>query len=88
MSDIEYNPIGWAKDSILTGEIAKILDSTEGSDYIYTISVQGHGDYPSQMPENYNPEIKVENFLMGQIRLRLNIILIRYMRWISLSVSS
>ena len=52
MSDIEYNPIGWAKDSILTGEIAKILDSTEGSDYIYTISVQGHGDYPSQMPEN------------------------------------
>ena len=29
MSDIEYNPIGWAKDSILTGEIAKILDSTE-----------------------------------------------------------
>ena len=38
MSDIEYNPIGWAKDSILTGEIAKILDSTEGSDYIYNIS--------------------------------------------------
>ena len=65
MSDIEYNPIGWAKDSILTGEIAKILDSTEGSDYIYTISVQGHGDYPSQMPENYNPEIKVENFFDG-----------------------
>lgn len=65
MSDIEYNPIGWAKDSILTGEIAKILDSTEGSDYIYTISVQGHGDYPSQMPENNNPEIKVENFFDG-----------------------
>ena len=66
MSDIEYNPIGWAKDSILTGEIAKILDSTEGSDYIYTISVQGHGDYPSTPMEGYTPEIKVTNFPVAE----------------------
>lgn len=47
MNDIEYNDIGWADDSILTSQIIEILQSSEGSDFIYTISVQGHGDYPS-----------------------------------------
>lgn len=49
---------GWAKDSILTGCIKDSLDSTESSDYIYCISVQGHGDYPTtEIIEN--PEITV-----------------------------
>ena len=35
------------------------LDSTKGQDYVYCISVQGHGDYPTtQIIEN--PEITVE----------------------------
>lgn len=42
----EMNPIGWVKDKCLTDEIVGILDSTSTPDYIYTISVQGHGDYP------------------------------------------
>lgn len=42
----EFTESGWAKDKILTGEILETLDSTEGKDYIYTISVQGHGEYP------------------------------------------
>ena len=32
--------MGWAKDYILTGEITKALDSTAGTDYVFTISVQ------------------------------------------------
>lgn len=62
MDNIEMTPMGWAKDKILTGEIGKILDSTDGSDYIYTISVQGHGDYPSDYPEGFMPEITVTGF--------------------------
>lgn len=62
MNGYELTPTGWAKDNILTGEIAKALDSTSGSDYIYTISVQGHGDYPDVMPEGYTPSITVDNF--------------------------
>ena len=55
----EKNPNGWVKDEVLTDEILKCLDSTEGPDYVYTISVQGHGDYPTtQIIEN--PEITVE----------------------------
>ncbi|MDD3238872.1 MAG: LTA synthase family protein [Lachnospira sp.] len=62
MNGYEKTPTGWAKDNVLTGEIGKILDHTDGSDYIYTISVQGHGDYPSTMPEGYTPQITVSNF--------------------------
>ena len=54
----EKNPNGWVKDEVLTDEILKCLDSTEGPDYVYTISVQGHGDYPTE-PTLENPEIKV-----------------------------
>lgn len=47
MNNVERNPTGWCKDKILTGEIIKTLDSTPGPDFIYTISVQGHGKYPN-----------------------------------------
>lgn len=40
--------MGWAKDSILLRQISAALDSTTGADYIYTISVQGHGSYPEE----------------------------------------
>lgn len=49
---------GWVKDHYLTDEIVKCLNSTDRPDYIYTVSVQGHGDYPSE-PVVENPPIKV-----------------------------
>lgn len=48
MTDYEETPNGWVKDSVLTGEILDCLDSTEGKDFIYTISVQGHGAYAKE----------------------------------------
>lgn len=48
---------GWAKDNILPNEIFKCLNSTEGQDLVYTITVQSHGSYPSDTLEN--PEITV-----------------------------
>lgn len=47
MNDVEYNPIGWAKDKVLIHEIRKALDATKQPDFIYTISVQPHGKYPN-----------------------------------------
>ena len=41
-------PNDWAKDYYLTDEILKSLDSTDDCDFIYTISVQSHGDYPKE----------------------------------------
>ena len=45
MENVEYNPIGWAKDYVLTEEILKALDSTPGQDFAFAITVQGHGKY-------------------------------------------
>lgn len=49
---------GWVKDHILTDEIMKCLETTEGPDYVYTISVQGHGDYSTE-PLLTDPRITV-----------------------------
>ena len=48
MNNVMKTPKNWAKDAILTEQILDALESTEGTDYIYTISVQGHGRYPSE----------------------------------------
>lgn len=58
MSDVSRTPKNWARDNVLTGQIMDALKSTKGSDYIYTISVQGHGKYPSQEVIK-NPKIRV-----------------------------
>ena len=51
-------PKGWATDDILLPNILESMDQTEGQDFIFAISVQGHGDYPEE-PMFENPEIKV-----------------------------
>lgn len=38
---------GWAEDEVLNEYIIDSLDSTVGSDYVYTITVQSHGKYPT-----------------------------------------
>ncbi|MCC6095057.1 MAG: LTA synthase family protein, partial [Eubacterium sp.] len=59
MPDVsDVTETGWVKDHILTDEIMKALNSTKGSDYIYTVSVQGHGAYPTE-PVVSDPEITV-----------------------------
>ncbi|HAX72565.1 MAG TPA: arylsulfatase, partial [Firmicutes bacterium] len=57
----EYTPLGWAKDKYLTQSILDSLNSTETADFIYTISVQGHGDYPTYPVEGHST-ITVEGF--------------------------
>lgn len=66
MDGFEKTPMGWAKDYVLTEEIDKALNSTSGTDYVFTISVQGHGDYPSTPVEGYTPEINVTNFPVAE----------------------
>ncbi|MBR0598317.1 LTA synthase family protein [Sinanaerobacter chloroacetimidivorans] len=47
MNNVIKTPKNWAKDGVLTGEILSALQSTENRDFVYTISVQGHGQYPT-----------------------------------------
>ncbi len=46
MKDITYNELGWEKDEILTPYILKALNSTKQSDFVFAVSVEGHGGYP------------------------------------------
>ena len=48
MCNPEYNMLGWAKDEILTQEILSCLKSTEGRDFVFTVSVQPHGKFPTE----------------------------------------
>lgn len=59
MTNITTTPEGWVKDECLTPEIKKCLESTEGQDFIFAVSVQGHGPFPEEEMEN--PIIKVES---------------------------
>ena len=52
MTDVEYNPIGWAKDSILERYIMSAIEGTDEPDFIYAISVQGHGSYPTDFDDS------------------------------------
>ena len=56
MNSVSKTPKNWAKDVVLVEEILAALDSTESEDMIYTISVQGHGQYPTTNVLE-NPEI-------------------------------
>ncbi len=75
MENVEMNPIGWAKDTVLVESITGALNSTEDQkDYVHAISVQGHGRYPSEkiddtqtitltgMPEDYQYVNEMEYF--------------------------
>lgn len=62
MQNVEYNPIGWAKDMCLVDEIVKALDSDEGQNFVFTISVQGHGKYQRGAGEEDVEGINTEVF--------------------------
>ena len=61
MLDItDYTPLGnWPTDDILVEGTMDAMDQTEGSDFVYTITVEGHGSYPTYVVEE-DPAIKVQ----------------------------
>lgn len=55
----DYTAMDWAKDSVLVDEIEKALDSTAGQDFVFTVSVQGHGSYPTDSDVKYAHHVSV-----------------------------
>ena len=58
MNILQTTPKGWATDDILVPNIMDSMDTTEGQDFVFTISVEGHGEYPTEKVLE-NPEIVV-----------------------------
>lgn len=56
----EYNPIKtWPTDDILIDSTKQAMDSTKGKDFVYTITVATHGNYPDYKVFS-NPDVKVK----------------------------
>lgn len=45
-NDVNYN--GWMRDENLIKYITQAFDSTENQDFVFTVSVQPHGSYPTE----------------------------------------
>ena len=46
--NFDMTPNGWAKDYVLLEHIEDCLNKTEQQDFLFTITVQGHGSYPEE----------------------------------------
>ena len=57
MNILQYTENGWAKDNVLTQHILNAMNSTEQQDFVFGITVEGHGDYEEVIE---NPRITVE----------------------------
>lgn len=55
----DVNGLGWMKDKHLIKYMEASLDDTEHQDFVFAVSVQGHGAYPSE-PIDSNQTITVE----------------------------
>ncbi|MGN1140422.1 MAG: LTA synthase family protein [Oliverpabstia sp.] len=59
MNILQFTENGWAKDDILVQHIMESMDTTSGQDFVFCVSLQGHGDYPEEKVIE-DPEITVE----------------------------
>lgn len=59
MNILQLTENGWAKDNVLTQHFLNAMDSTEQQDFVFGITVEGHGDYPEEKVIE-NPRITVE----------------------------
>jgi len=57
----------WAKDEILVEQIELALDSTNNQDFVYAISVQGHGSYPAS--GEFDTEIQITSETEDESRI-------------------
>ncbi len=61
MDATETNKVGWLKDKYLVKYIIDSMKSTKNQDFVYAISVQGHGSYPTELDEEYPIKVKAVN---------------------------
>lgn len=54
----DVNELGWMRDEHLIKYIEQCLDETQQQDFVFTVSVQGHGAYPTE-PFRDDYEIQV-----------------------------
>lgn len=69
MMELTYTETGWAEDRVLIPCILDALNETDEQDFVYAISVQGHGAYPEEEILE-NPEIQIEKMASDMEKYR------------------
>ncbi len=71
MYNLEYTSVGWPKDKCLTDEIVRAISASDTRDFIYAISVQPHGKYPTDLEAERAEPIQITSgFEEGQESLQ------------------
>lgn len=52
MYNVEYNALGWARDTVIETAIEDCLSSTKNNDFIYAVGVQSHGVYSENLVDS------------------------------------
>ena len=70
MNNIERTAYGWCKDKILTNEILTAIDTDQDHEhkFVWAVSVQGHGKYPSEPIEDLELAINMERGVFSDER--------------------
>ena len=83
----DTNPNDWIRDRNLTKYILQAMESTEGPDYVYTISVQGHGGLSGRAGAGRSQDHRIRQQYRSPGQQMGIFTVIRSTRWISLSVN-
>ena len=67
MVGLEYTELNWEKDAILTEYIMKAMSSTSSSDFVFAVTVQGHGKYP-EVPTEEATLIRVDGLETEELK--------------------
>lgn len=70
MNISEFTTSGWAKDKILVSEIVDLLNTTSEKDFIFAVSVQGHGPYYTSDYIN-DLKIKIESEKYDEEKIKI-----------------
>jgi len=62
MTDLEYTPMGWAKDKALSRLIKEVMAQTEEKDFVFAVSVQCHSKYPKEIVEDMEYTVTADGF--------------------------
>ncbi len=62
MTELEYTPMGWAKDKALSPLIKEVMKQTEERDLVFAVTVQCHSKYPKELVENMEYTVTAGGF--------------------------
>lgn len=62
MTDLEYTPVGWAKDKIISKLVKETLKQTKEKDFVFAVTVQCHSKYPKEIIDGMEYTVTASGF--------------------------